>query len=287
MRIREIAIGIVLSALLAGVVVLTVPAPQPVGMSLPAPLAAPVRTAAPAPPPPVATAASPPAASQRANMAWLGTQARFAHAQSLREFFYEAVRKPGKGSLYYATQALAACERALERNLDALAPAPRQAAAELQRRCDFTPDGLQDARRELRAARDPDRSADGVLDIVFGYLASDDAGGRAAMLGNAFEQGNPEIIAPLAAAAVVAHMSPAAGRAAPNAPGVAFGEAMVVCRLGAECGPGAVRTLELCVDYGWCGGSVPAALQQGLGQHFTPLDKVTAQVVRDLRRPAA
>ncbi|MCC2971052.1 hypothetical protein [Massilia sp. IC2-476] len=279
MRLREIAIGIVLSALLAAVVALTVPAPQPPAVALPAPSPVSLRSATPALLPKV-LAAIPSAAPQRVDTAWFATHARFGRARSLREFFYDAVRKPGKGALYYAAQALSICERVLEQDPAALPPARRQAAAELQRRCDFSPEGLQDARRELRAAKDPDPGADAVLDTVFGFLSADGAEGRAGMLGRAFEQGNPEMIAPLAAAAVVAHMSTAA-------PGAAFGEAMVVCRLGAECGPDAVATLELCMRHGWCADSVPAALQQGLGQHFPALDKVAAQVVRDLRRPSA
>lgn len=283
MRLREIATGLALSGLLAAVVALTIPEPEPVAVALPAPATASQPVAQP-------VAARPPAhvpalAAQATDTQWREMHARFVRAQSLREFFYEAMRKPENGAVYYATQALFACRRALEQDLASLPPARRQAALELQRRCDFTRDDLQDAKRELEAARNLDLGGDPLLDTIFDYLAADGAEGKAAMLGAAFDQGNPEIIASLVATAVVDNMPPvSSGETDSAARGIPFGAALVACRLGADCGPGALRTLELCMEQGWCADSVPAALQQGLGANFAQLDAVAMRVVEDIRR---
>ena len=213
--------------------------------------------------------------------------ARFVRAQSLRVFFYAAMRKPEDGAFYYAVQALQTCKLALSQDLQALSPARREAAIELQRRCDFTPEGLQDAQRELGAARHLTLRADPLLGSLFDYLAADGEQGRAQMLAAAFEQGNPEVIASLVATVVEERM-PAASTADTDstARGIPFGAALVACRLGADCGPGAARTLELCVQHGWCADSLPAALQQGLGRHFAALDAVAARVADHVRRRA-
>ena len=284
MRTRDIAIGLALSGLLAAVVALTVPAPEPLALAPPAPLAASMPAAA-APPRGAALPPTPPAAAQAAGTRWREMHAKFVRARNLREFFYEAMRQPENGAVYYATQALFACGRALEQDLASLPPARRRAASELQRRCDFTRDGLQDAKRELEAARHLDLGGDPLLDTVFDYLAADGAEGKAAMLSAAFEQGNPEIIASLLSTAVVENMPPAAASDTDStARGIPFGGALLACRLGADCGPGALRTLELCMQQGWCADSVPAALQQGLGANFAQLDAVAMRVVNDVRQ---
>ncbi len=163
-------------------------------------------------------------------------------------------------------------------------PAPRSAAAEeLLRRCDFTPEGLEDAERELGAARNLRLSTDPLLGSMFDYLAADGPEGRARMLLAAFEQGNPDVIASLVSP-VFHERVPVRDEQDSTARGVPFGGALVACRLGADCGPGAPRTLELCMMLGWCADSVPAALQQGLGAHFAALDRLASQVVDEIRR---
>lgn len=196
LRNREIAIGVVLTGLLAGVVMLTLPSPEPVAVAVPAPRALPAPTpttaplAAQVPARPATRAAEPPTA-------WRELHARFVQAPNLRVFFYAAMRKPGSGAYFYATNVLETCRRALEQTLPAL-PAPRRAAAEeLLHRCDFTPEGLEDAERELGAARNLGLDTDPLLGSMFDYLAADGPEGRARMLLAAFEQGNPDVIASL------------------------------------------------------------------------------------------
>jgi hypothetical protein len=204
-------------------------------------------------------------------------------APNLRVFFYEAMRKPGSGAYFYAMSVLETCRRALDQTLSAL-PAPRRAAAEeLLRRCDFTPEGLEDAERELGAARHLGLDTDPLLGSMFDYLAADGVEGRSRMLLAAFEQGNPEVIASLVTP-VFYERTPVHDEQDSTARGVPFGGALVACRLGADCGPGAPRTLELCMQLGWCADSVPAALQQGLGRHFAALDRLASQVVNEVRR---
>ncbi|VXC60550.1 hypothetical protein [Massilia sp. 9I] len=285
MRIREIAIGAALSGLLAAVVVLTLPTSEPLRVTAPAPVASALPIAAPAPRG-ARTAVTPPGAAQGATTRWRDMDASFQRARNLREFFYERMRKPDDDAIHYAMQALELCGRVLAQDGDALPPARRQAASELQRRCDFTREGLQDAQRQVRAARHPDPDQDTAMQTLSNYLAADGAGGRAAVLSAAFAQGDPTTISLLATAAVVQNLpAPAAGDMDANARVAPFGHLLVGCRLGAECGPGAIRTLDLCMRFGLCADSVPAALQQGLGRHFALLDKVATQVAQDLSRP--
>ena len=281
MRIRELAIGVLLAALLAGGVALTIPAPEPVRSAAPAPRAVPVSAAAPATR--SATEATLPAAPQTSTASWRDMHAKFAHAPNLRMFFYEAMRHPGDGAFYYAMNTLQTCKLALKAPPDLPAP-QRKAAEELRQRCDFTAQGLEDAERELHAARNLDLGRDALLGSMFDYLAADGPEGRAAMLRAAFDQGNPEVIASLVATAVNAGIPAGSKQPDSTARGVPFGAMLVACRLGADCGAGDIRTLELCVQQGWCADSIPAALQQGLGEHFAAIDGVAARVVRDIRR---
>ena len=242
MRIHEIAIGLGLAGLLAGVVMLTLPAPEPVKVAIPAPRALPAPALEPAPTAAQAPAAPVPAAGQ-APASWRELHARFVQAPNLRVFFYEAMRKPGSGAYFYASNVLETCRRALEQTLPAL-PAPRRAAAEeLLRRCDFTPEGLEDAERELGAARNLRLSTDPLLGSMFDYLSADGPEGRTRMLLAAFEQGNPDVIASLVFP-VFHERTPSSDEQDSTARGVPFGGALVACRLGADCGPGAPRTLE-------------------------------------------
>lgn len=282
MRMRELAVGAGLAGLLAGIVMLTLPSPEPVSVAVPAPRAPSLPVARPAPPV-VGAPTAPVPAAQQPPASWRDLHARFVQAPNLRVFFYEAMRKPGSGAYFYATNVLETCRRALEQTLPAL-PAPRRAAAEeLLRRCDFTPEGLEDAERELGAARNLGLDTDALMGSMFDYLAADGPEGRARMLLAAFEQGNPDVIASLVAP-VFHERVPARDEQDSTARGVPFGGALVACRLGADCGPGAPRTLELCMMLGWCADSVPAALQQGLGTHFAALDRLANQVVDEVRR---
>lgn len=282
-RIREIAIGSVLSGLLAGGVLLTMPSPEPAGLALHAPNAAPAQA-----PLPVALApkAAVSAAPRQAATSWRDMHAKFVRAPNLRAFFYQAMRHPGAGAFYYAMNVLQTCELAMPPLADLppdLPPVRRAAAAELRQRCDFTRQGLEDARRELYAARHLDLGKDALPGSMFDYLAADGVDGRAAMLRAAFEGGNPEVIGALLAHAVEGSMpAPGPGEPDSTARGVTYGAVLAACRLGADCGPGALRTLELCVRQGWCADSVPAALEQGLGEHFAALDQLAARALRDV-----
>jgi len=286
MRLREIGIGAGLGAVLAGVVAITVPAPEPAPVAtaaaakpvvLPAAARAPQTVSA----PPAPSAARAPAQAQAS---WRDMHAKFVRAPSLRVFFYDAMRHPGDGDYYYASNLLQTCKLALKAGPN-LPSAQRAAADRLRQRCDFTPQGLEDAERELHAARHLDLGKDALLGSMFDYLAADGVDGRAAMLRAAFEQGNPEVIGSLVAHALESKLPPPApGELDSTARGIPYGAVLVACRLGADCGPVSLRTLELCMQQGWCADSVPAALEQGLGPHFAALDRIAAYAVRDVRR---
>lgn len=282
MRLRETAIGAVLAILLAGGVALTVPPPAPATVDVPAPT--PVKLAlAPVPGTPPAAATPPTAMQPESN--WRDMHARYAGARNLRVFFYEALRKPGNGAYFYAMRVLETCRLVLKAAPSALPAERRNAAEALRQRCDFTAEGLADAGRELDAARNIGLSTDPLLGSMFDYLSADGVEGRSKMLLAAFEQGNPEVIASLVAPAIEAQMAPAmTPERDSTALGVPFGATLVACRLGADCGPDSVRTLELCMQMGWCGGSVPDALRQGLGKNFGALDGVATRVLRDIER---
>lgn len=282
MRLREITIGAVLAILLAGGVALTVPPPAPVTVDVPAPT--PVKLAlAPVRSTPPATAASP--APVQPESGWRDMHAKYAGARNLRVFFYEALRKPGNGAYFYAMRVLETCGLVLKATPSALPVARRNAAEALRQRCDFTAEGLADAGRELAAARNIGLSTDPLLGSMFDYLSADGPEGRAKMLVAAFEQGNPEVIASLVAPAIEAQMAPAmTPERDSTALGVPYGATLVACRLGMDCGSDSVRTLELCMQMGWCGGSVPEALRQGLGKNFAALDGVATRVLRDIER---
>lgn len=282
MRLREIGIGVGLGAILAGFVASTVPAPEPFAAAaavkpvvLPAALPAPHT---------VSTHPAPSTAAAPAQASWRDMHAKFVRAPSLRVFFYEAMRHPGDGAYYYASNLLQTCRMALKA-APGLPPAQREAAARLRERCDFTEQGLDDAQRELHAARHLDLGKDALLGSMFDYLAADGVEGRAAMLRAAFEQGNPEVIGSLVAHALESRLPPPApGETDSTARGTLYGAVLVACRLGADCGPDSVRTLELCMQQGWCADDLPAALAQGLGPHFAALDEIAAKAVRDVRR---
>jgi hypothetical protein len=277
MRMREIAIGAVLTGLLAGGVLLTMPSPEPLHLALPAPKAASAPVTLPVAHAPTASA---PSAPQQPANSWRDLHAKFVRAPNLRVFFYEAMRHPEEGAFYYAMNTVQTCKIAMEAAPDQ-SPAQRAAAKELRQRCDFTPQGLEDARRELYAARHLDLGQDAQLGSMFDYLAADGVDGRAAILRAAFEQGNPEVIGALVAHAVEGSLpAPGPGELDSTARGVTYGAVLLACRLGADCGAGALRTLELCVRQGWCADSVPAALEQGLGEHFAALDQVASKALR-------
>lgn len=288
MRIRDISIGVVSSGLLAAFVALTMPSPEPGGGAIPAPASVTIsEPPAPATSPAPASIKASTKASTKATAApaapWRDMHAQFVRAPNLRVFFYDALRKPGEGAYFYATNILETCRRALDQEVSSLPSPRREAAGELQRRCDFTAEGLDDAERELGAARHLGLATDPLLGSLFDYLAADGPDGRARMLLAAFEQGNPEVIASLVAP-VFHERAPVRDETDSTARGIPFGAALVACRLGADCGPGSPRTLELCMQLGWCAESVPAALQQGLGPHFAALDRLAAQVVAEIRR---
>lgn len=282
MRLREIAVGAVLAILLAGGVALTVPPPAPVTVDVPAPT--PVKLAlAPVRGTPPATARAPAPVQQEPG--WRDMHAKYAGARNLRVFFYEALRKPGNGAYFYAMKVLDTCGLVLKATPSALPAERRNAAEALRQRCDFTVEGLADAGRELDAARNIGLSTDPLLGSMFDYLSADGPEGRAKMLVAAFEQGNPEVIASLVAPAIEAQMAPAmTPERDSTALGVPYGATLVACRLGMDCGPDSVRTLELCMQMGWCGGSVPEALRRGLGKNFAALDGVASRVLRDIER---
>ena len=275
MRIREIAIGAVLAVLLAGGVALTIPSPAPLVSPAPAPLPVklPMHPAAPA------IAAAPPLATQQPVDTWRKLHANYVAAQNLRAFFYETLRKPDQGAMYYAISVLHSCRFALRDFHPALSEPRRAAAAALQQRCDFSAAELEDAQRALHAVRELGPRDDVLSNSMFDYLAADGVESRAKILLAAFEQGNPEIIAVLTAPAIGSGMP-----AESTALGLPIGSLLVACRLGADCGPGSVRSLELCMEKGWCADSIPAALQQGLGEDYAAVDRVATRVVDDIRR---
>ncbi len=279
MRLREIAIGAVLAALLAAGVALTMPSPAP--LAPPAPLPVPTAPArAPAP----AIAAALPLTAQQAAPAWRELQARYGAAPNLRAFFYEVLRKPDQAAMYYAVSVLHSCKFAHRDAAAAPSGTQRAAAAALRQRCDFSAAELEDAERALSSLRDLGPRDDVLSNSMFDYLAADGAAGREKILLTAFEQGNPEIIAVLIAPAIESGMPKETPPADATALGMPFGSLLVACRLGADCGPGSVRALELCMEKGWCADSVPAALAQGLGEHFTAVDGVAVRVLDDIRR---
>ena len=270
MRIRELAIGAVLTALLAGGVALTVPSPTPLA-TVPAAvvLSAPPNESVPG------GVIAPPLATAQAPVSWREMHARYAGARSLRAFFYEVLRKPDHGAFLYAFGVLDTCKRAMSKPALDLGGVRGEAAQALRQRCDFTPDGLEDAERELHAVRGLDLRDDPLLDSMVSYLSVDGPEGKAKMLLAAFEQGDARVIASLLTPAIEADAGLALDGNA-NALSLPVGAALLACRLGADCGPDSLRTLELCMTKGWCAGSVPAALQQGLGKQFAAFDRIAA-----------
>jgi len=279
MRLRELAIGAVITALLAGGVAMTMPSPAPLA---PAPAALPVALSTPSRiPAPVAAAPSVATAAPVAS--WRALHMKYAHAQNLRAFFYETLRKPDQSAMYYAISVLYSCKLAISEASSALTGARQVAAAALRQRCDFSAAELEDAQRALNAVRELGPRDDVLSNSMFDYAGADGVEGREKVLLAAFEQGNPEIIAALTASAVERAM-PAGTPAESRALDLPFGSLLLACRLGADCGPGSVRTLELCMEKGWCADSIPAALQQGLGDRYPAVDRAATRVLDDIRR---
>jgi hypothetical protein len=275
MRIREAALGAVLAAILAAGVALTVPPPQTPVVTVPA-VVAPAPSSLP-PLPAQAGPARPQSGSAQPVADWRAMHARYAGARNLRAFFYELLRKPEDGAVFYAFGILDTCRRAMSKASLELTGERGAAAQALRQRCDFTPEGLDDAERELRAVRNLDLRDDPLLESTVSYLGADGPEGRAKVLLAAFEQGDSRLVASLLTPAIEAGMPPGGatdGNA--DALGLPIAAALLACRLGADCGPDAPRTLELCMTRGWCAGSVPAALRQGLGKQFAVLDRIGA-----------
>lgn len=268
MRIREIAIGALLAGLLAGGVALTVPPPQ-----APTVAASPTTPAARATQPqaPISAGVAP-LQGARAQVApsWREMHAKYARAPNLRGFFYEVLRRPDDSAIFYAFGALDICKRALSKASFELGGERAAAAQALRQRCDFTAEGLEDAERELRAVRNLELRDDPLLESTVSYLGADGPEGRAKVLLAVFEQGDPRLLASLLTPAIEASAEPDANADALSLPVAA---ALLACRLGADCGPDALRTLELCMTRGWCADSVPAALRQGLGKQFAAIDR--------------
>ncbi|WP_288381162.1 hypothetical protein [uncultured Massilia sp.] len=282
MRIRELAIGAVLAALLAGGVVLTIPSPTP--LVPPTPVPAPIKVSTPPETRTPAIAATPPATMKEPAASWRELHAKYAAAPNLRAFFYETLRKPDQGAMYYAISVLHSCRFALKDFTPALSGPRRAAAAALQQRCDFSTSELEDAERALTAVRELGPRDDVLSNSMFDYIAADSLEAREKVLLAAFEQGNPEIIAALIAPAVKDGMPAQTTPEELTALGMPFASLLVACRLGADCGPGSVRTLELCMEKGWCADSIPAALRQGLGKDYAVVDRVATRVLDDIRR---
>lgn len=275
MRIREVAIGAALAAMLAAGVALTVPPPQAPSVAVPA-IVAPMPSPLPLLPA-QAGAVLPLSGEAQPAVSWREMHARYTGARNLRAFFHELLRKPEDGAVFYAFGVLDTCRRAMGKASLELTGERAAAAQALRQRCDFTPEGLEDAQRELRAVRNLDLRDDPLLDSMVSYLGADGQEGRAKILLAAFERGDPRLVASLLTPAIEA--GGAAGTVSDgnaDALGLPIAATLLACRLGADCGPDAPRTLELCMTRGWCAGSVPAALRQGLGKQFAVVDRIGA-----------
>lgn len=280
MRLRDFAIGAVITALFAGGVALTIPSPAPLAPPPTAALPVKLSTPSTAPAPVVA---APPLATAPPVSTWRELHVKYANAQNLRAFFYEILRKPDQSAMYYAISVLYSCKLAIGDASNALSGARQAAAAALRQRCDFSAVELEDAQRALSSLRELGPRDDVLSNSMFDYAGADGSKGREKVLLAALEQGNPEIIAVLTATAVERAMLEETPAAQAQALSLPVGSLLVACGLGADCGPGSVRTLELCMEKGWCADSIPAALQQGLGEHYAAAERAAARVLDDIR----
>jgi len=282
MQIRSAALGAaVLMALTLGAMRWMAPAPgdngQPGMPAVPAqPAAAPIMQASPAAPlAPVAAAAQ---SKQPQGANWRAMREKFAHATSLRAFYFDALRNPQDGGFYYAMNVIGVCGEL--KQPDGPVPARRQQALDaLRARCDFSQQELDDAFQQFGAMRNLALTDDPLLRDMFAKTKADNAAAESRIIREALDHGNPEVIASMAAPAVKVRLGQAT---IPDADELAL--LLLSCRLGADCGPDSAVMLKLCVQRGWCGDSIDAALRDGLGADYLRLDRASNEVIDDLRK---
>jgi hypothetical protein len=214
---------------------------------------------------------------------WRELHAKFERATSLRAFYYEAVRKPEEGGYLYASKAIEACR--MPPAIDGPIQARRQQAIDrLRERCGFSEQEREDAQRHFNAIRDFKFSDDPLYRDIFGYLMAQTDAERMKVLQTAIDGGNPDVISSLVQPAIAAQLLASLPKGAQTPAYLDYVQVLLACRLGANCGPDATLTLQLCVWKGWCGNSLPEALRDQFGADFIRLEQLSKQALGDIRK---
>lgn len=228
----------------------------------------------------IAALASPDAPPAR----WRELQEKMAHAPSLRAFHDDALKRPQDGGYFYARHVLELCSM-FPRADAAMSAQRREAADQLQRRCDFAPKEIDDARRKLPGIGEARLSADPLYGPFLAWKMAPTPETTMATLRAAIDVGNPDLIAALAGPSIEVDVLNEMPKFAGSVPGnVLYAQLLTACRLGADCGPGSLSLLSLCAGAGWCGAGLADAVSFPFGADYALIDRLSRQVVSDIRK---
>ncbi|MES2297367.1 MAG: hypothetical protein V4582_10005 [Pseudomonadota bacterium] len=227
---------------------------------------------------------------------------RFNAATNYRAFIFEALKRPREGGYMYAYGAIGACR--VDHNAIKTSGAPsapqREAADTLARRCDMTEAERSAAFAQIAHDRQAeDFNADPLMKLAFDVLHAKSAEQKHDVVAAILNSQDPSLLPGLVYAAAVDSKN-----GAKTTVGLHFGGhyydveddagvffyamQLAQCSLGEECGATSIKTLKLCINYGWCGTSYADALREGLGadraEFFGQIQALAEQLTIEIRR---
>ena len=227
---------------------------------------------------------------------------RFNTATNYRAFIFEALKRPREGGYMYAYGAIGACRvdsNAIKTSGTPSAP-QREAADTLAKRCDMTEAERSAAFVQIAHDRQAGNlDADPLMKLTFDVLNAKSVEQKRDVIASILNSQDPSLLSSLVTAAAVDFKEGAntnvrlhfGGRyydVDDDADVLFYAMQLAQCSLGEDCGATSIKTLKLCINYGWCGASYAEALRAGLGadraEFFAQIKALAEQLIIEIRR---
>ena len=217
---------------------------------------------------PIAQAALPKSSLDTSSMA-----EKFDRATSLRAFFFEAIRTPERGGIFYGLAALGSCsEYGGSTPLVANAtPAQQDAFRRMTLRCEMSDEERHAAWSQLaHNSRGGITLADPLFKRMSDLVGAKSDEERRQAIGRLLETQDAAVLVSLFSSVGFGDGSeiPFKGnwyRGEKGDQTVQMAVLLARCTLGTYCGPDSTEYLKLCAQRGWCAGNVSDSIQQGIG----------------------
>lgn len=205
----------------------------------------------------------------------------------LRSLVYQAMKRPDEGGYAYAWIMLAQCELPPEKLAARLPPAQLEALARLRTRCDMT---IQEKRQfeSLFTDRRGHARHDPLWKAMTGQWEASTSAEHGESKRQLLAMQDPIVLDILLAA------NPAESGLAINFAGQQYDSngfqqidhaiLLAYCKLGVHCSSDATLAMRLCMDKGWCGGSVEEALRTGSGNDFPAIEALAGRISQEFKR---